>query len=140
MKFLWPEKYWTPSTISTVKWVSRRLKCLVESMIKLTDAPFIDRNTLFQIAEGFYLLKKSKHFSCLPSSYPHKEIIEELQEKMTLLAKANKNHEKIKFKMSPKRKAILIAVRYQIGDFVPRIHFSHLDFQESESFVKYGYE
>jgi len=128
-KFLYPHLYWSASYISKVKWVSLRFKCLVESLIELSKFRYIDSENLFGVAKGLEVLENSKHFKALGNDYPHKELIKELKGKITSMFNGHKNPY-IFFVIQPERKAELIATRFEIGNFVPKIKFSELDFTE----------
>jgi hypothetical protein len=122
-----PSRYWAGDTLGVVRWITQCLLCLTESMIRLSNRRHIDSHTLFEIADAFNRLAGSYSFGFLPANYPYKNLIKELQYKMNALANANRDREKVRFRLSSSRKAQLIAARFIIGNFVPRIKFSELE-------------
>jgi len=127
-KFLYPHLYWTAEYTAKVKWVSLRFRCLLECLIDFSRFRFIDGEDLQQVAEAFSTLENSRHFKALKEDYPHKELIYDLSEKTNY--RANENREIVRFFISPEKKAKLIATRFEIGNFVPKIYLSELDFSE----------
>jgi hypothetical protein len=125
--FQHPDRYWAGDMLGVVRWITQCLLCLAESMIQLSNRRHIDHHTLFEIADAFNRLAGSYSFGFLPANYPYKNLIKELQHKMNALANANSDREKIRFRLSPERKAMLIATRFIIGNFVPRIKFNELE-------------
>lgn len=122
-----PEKYWAGDTLKVVQWVTMVMRCLIESIIQLSNRKYIDEHTLFEIADAFNRLIGSYSYDFLPKNYPYMNLIKELQPKMNAVAHSNKGKEKICFRLSPERKAKLIAVRFLIANFVPKIKFSELE-------------
>ncbi len=122
-----PERYWSGDTLGAVRWITQCLRCLIESMIQLSNRRYIDNQTLFELADAFNRLVGSYSFDFLPKNYPYTNLIKELRQKMNSMANANNDKEKIRFRLSPERKAKLIATRFIIADFVPKIKFSELE-------------
>lgn len=48
-----PGEYWNSCTLSTVKWVSIRLRCLLENLIRLSNLPAVNYETLRAVLEAF---------------------------------------------------------------------------------------
>lgn len=126
--FQYDQNYWTGDMLSIVQWVTMCLRCLIESLIQLGNHRHIDNHTLFEVADAFNCLADSYCYEFLPANYPYKNMIKELQQKMSALANAENDNEKIRFRLSSERKAKLIATRFIIGDFVPKKKFSELEF------------
>lgn len=128
--FQYPAKYWSVYVLPTVKWVSVRLRCLIESLITLSNMPFIDNDSMVAVKEAFTALVNSSHFKRLPDNYPYLSLVKELEQKITLIAKQHKHTESIQFRLTLNRKAKLIAIRYILADFVPAMKFSEMNFNE----------
>ena len=128
-KFLFPEDYWHKGDIPYIKWVTLRARCLIDCVIRLSECRQIDEQTLFDIADAFHQLVSCKYFQAMPENYPNKKLVTELNEKIQMLSEENRESEKICFRISPDKKAELIAVRFHIGKFVPKIKFSELEFE-----------
>jgi len=128
--FQCPEKYWGAYTLPTVKWVSLRLRCLIESLIKLSNISAIDNDSMIAIRNAFTALINSGQFRRLPTNYPYTALIKDLEQKLAFIAKQYKHAESIQFRLTQKRKVELIGNRYILADFVPAIKFSEMDFKE----------
>ena len=122
------EKYWGAYTLPTVKWVSLRLRCLMESLIKLTNFPAIDNASMVAMRDAFTTLINSSQFRQLPTNYPYIALIKDLEQKLAFIAKQYKHAESLQLRLTQKRKVELIANRYILADFVQAIKFSEMDF------------
>lgn len=87
----------------------------------------IDRDTLLQVADAFNQLSASTNFEVIQHIYPYRNAIHELKQKLNALAEACEG-DRTAFKLSPRRQAELIGIRFEIGGFVPRMKFSELRF------------
>lgn len=125
-----PQKYWNAETLAHIRWVSQHFSTLIGTLLHLDAQHFVDKEAVYSIAEAFHQVYSSKHFSCLPTNYPFVKLIKELAEKMIGIVQEHQNSEAIRFRLSPDRKAQLIYMRWQMGDFVPRIKFSQTNFKE----------
>ncbi len=130
LMFQSPEKYWGAYTLPTVKWVSLRLRCLIESLIKLSNISAIDYASVIAVRDAFTTLINSSQFRRLPTNYPYTALIKELEQKLAFIAKQYKHSESIRFRLTTNRKVELIANRHILADFVPAIKFSEMDFNE----------
>jgi len=128
--FQYPQKYWDIYTLPAVKWVSLRLRCLLESLIRLSNYSTVDYDNILKVKEAFTALIGSSQFKRLPSNYPFTIFIKEMEQKLALIAKQHKHCESIRFRLTANRKVELIAIRFMLADFVPPIKFSELDFTE----------
>ena len=130
LMFQHPGDYWGIHTLLTVKWVSLRLRCLLESLIKLNNFSAIDYDNIVTVKEAFTALMDSNLFKRLPSNYPFTILIKEMEQKLALTAKQHKHCESIRFRLTTNRRVEFIAIRFMLADFVPPIKFSELDFTE----------
>jgi len=128
--FQHPGDYWGIHTLLTVKWVSLRLRCLLESLIKLSNYSAVDCDNVIKVKEVFTALIDSGEFKKLPPNYPFTKLIKELEQKLALIAKQHKHSESIRFRLTTNRKVELIGIRFMLADFVPAIKFSEIDFAE----------
>ncbi|SEW46027.1 hypothetical protein SAMN05428988_6218 [Chitinophaga sp. YR573] len=125
-----PEEYWSSYTLSAVKWVSIRLRCLLENLIRLSNLPAVNYQTLRAVLEAFNDIMASRHFRLLPPDYSYTTIIKELAGKLAVLAKQGKRQKTTRFRLTLNRKAELMAARYILAGLVPPARFSELDFKE----------
>ena len=128
-----PSKYWSYEKVKQVTWVNVRLCCLIESIIKLSNYSRIDTHTLFCIADAFNRLLHSHAFKNSPANYPYKLLIPDLCNKITQMAEQNRNETELTFHLPLERKAQLLAIRYQMQNYVPAIKFSEIDFTEGNT-------
>lgn len=128
--FQYPQQHWGANVLPTVKWVSLRLRCLLEILIKISNLSEVSSNDLFRINKAFNTLVASPNFNKLPTNYPYTALIKELDVKLTSIAKRHKGKKSIRFRLTLNRKAELIAKRYLIADFVPPAKFSEMNFAE----------
>jgi hypothetical protein len=128
-KFSHPEKYWHPKDIPYIKWVTVRVRCLLENVIKISNCPRIDSQTMLEVADAFKRLVSCDLLKWMPKNYPCTKWMMELNERIQAFAIANNNCETIRFRLSPQRKTKLIAQRFIIGDFVPKVKFTELEFE-----------
>lgn len=126
--FQHPGQYWGAYVLPTVKWVSLRLRCLVESLIKFNSFSVVEYDNIIALKEAFTSLINSNHFTLLPASYPFTGFIKEIEQKLALIAKQHEHYESIRFRLSVNRKVELIAIRFILADFVPAIKFSEMNF------------
>ena len=128
-----PVTYFGVEQIFHVKWVTVRFRCLVESLLCLSNYSSIDRHTLFCVTDAFIRLAQSRVFQKLPASYPYTELIKELCFKLHKIANENRNSEKIVFRLPVERKALLMSIRYLLIRHVPEMKFSEIDFTDEKS-------
>ena len=125
-----PEKYWGLYNLPIVKWVSLRLRCLLENLLKLSNLSAIDYATLITVKDAFTDLVASSNFKRLPSNYPNTGLIKELEHSLALIVKQYKRCDDIRFRLTQKRKVEIIAKRFMMADFVPATKFYDLDFKK----------
>lgn len=126
--FQHPGQYWGAYVLPTVKWVSLRLRCLVEGLIKLSNFSVVEYDNIIALKEAFTALMNSNYFSLLPANYPFTALIKEIEKKLAVIVKQQKHYESIRFRLSVSRKVELIAVRFLLADFVPAIKFNEICF------------
>src|ERR1017187_9128402 len=114
--------------------MGKRLRCLIESMIRLSNYSRIDKNTLLCISDAFNRLVQSKAYKNLPDNFAYTELIKELCIKLNSLVQSNTCEEQIRFTLSPKLKSNLISTRYKMLNIFSPMKFSELDFTEEKSF------
>ncbi len=130
-----PLRYWNGSHAVNVNWISVRLRCLLESIIKLSNYNKIDKHTLLCITDAFNRLIKSNAFKNLPDKYPYSGLIKELCIKLNRLVQKSEYSEQIKFSLSTEIKSRLISIRYEMLNYFPASKFSELDFIEEKNLL-----
>jgi hypothetical protein len=122
--------YWSSYYLPVVKWVSIRLRCLLENLIRLNNYSTIDNATVITLKEAFTTLIGSDNFKRLPSNYPNTRLIKELEEKLAFIVKGVEPRCHIRFRLSQKLKVEIIAKRFMMADFVPFVKFFELHFEK----------
>jgi hypothetical protein len=128
--FQHPRQYWSAYVLPSVKWVSLRLRCLLESLIKLSNFSVVEYDNIIALKEAFTALISSSHFKLLPANYPFTALIKDIEQKLALIAKQHEHCESIRFRLSVNRKVELIAVRFMLADFVPAVKLSEICFDK----------
>ncbi len=127
---------WPYDAIKAVQWINPRLRCLLESLIRLSNYAHIDYHTLLCLADAFYKLVLSRAFNNLPDNYPFTKLIFELNTKLQHLVVVNLNATKIVFRLPQKRKAEVAGIRFRLLEITAQLKFSELDFTEEPSKIQ----
>ena len=110
-------------------WVSIRYRCLVECLLTFSEMPFIDTDDLKEVCNAFTTLINSKYFNSLTSHYPYtKEIVWLRDTIKNLCLSADEEELSLRFKKDTKLR--LIATRWEMANYVPKISFTQLNFTE----------
>lgn len=125
-----PHKYWTTQTILSFKWVNIRLRCLLESMIRLSNYVVIDQHTLHCVSDALNRMQRSHTFKSLPSDYPFMEIIQELVGIIQKVPTINRRNNQVRFRIPLEQKTRLIYTRHILQKITSPLKFSELNFNE----------
>jgi hypothetical protein len=128
-----PLRYWSYEQAKYINWINIRFRCLIESLIRISNYSSIDAHTILCLNDAFVRLIKSNAYIKLPETYPYKKLIADLCSKINQIAAKNKHLTKIVLRLPLERKAQLIAIRYQMLESVPAMKFSEIDFIEEKS-------
>jgi hypothetical protein len=126
--FQHPGQYWGAYVLPSIKWVSLRFRCLVESLIKLSNFSVVEYDNIIALKDAFAALINSNYFALLPANYPFTALIKEIEQKLALIAKQHEHCKSIRFRLSISRKVELIDVRFMLADFVAVVKFSEISF------------
>lgn len=121
--------FWNDPT-GTYLWVSTRFKCLVECLLTFSEVKTIELDDLKEICNAFTLLIRSNYFKSLPNKYPYTNEILELRESLKKTCQSAEENEPLKFRLLPQTKKVLIANRWELHYYVPKINFDKLSFKE----------
>lgn len=111
-------------------WVSTRFKCLVECLLTFSEMKTIELDELKEICNAFTWLIRSNYFKSLPQPYPYTNEILELRESLKKICQSIDGNESFKFRLLPQTKKDLIATRWELHYYVPKVNFSELNFKE----------
>ena len=123
-------RYWYGRELEAVKWVSLRFRSIIESMLYLNPLRKFESKHIIKVSEGLKSIINSIYFKSLPANYPFTKRIREMSQK---LQKSTKNFtgREIEIEFPPiafQKKVRLIAMRFQLAQFVPKVKFSTLKF------------
>ncbi len=119
--------FWNDTT-GTYLWVSTRFKCLVECLLTFSETKTIELDSLKEICNAFTSLIRSNYFKSLPQAYPYRHEILELRQSLKKICLSSPEG-KIKFSLLPQTKKQLIATRWELHYYVPKVNFNEMGFE-----------
>lgn len=123
--FQYPRKYWYGNDLEKVKWVSIRLRCIVESLLSF-DRMDVRRREIIALNDALKSMSGATSFQFVPRNYPFKNEVAELQK---ILERVSRNAPKqVRIYLSREKKIKLIGLRFLLADFVRFEPFNNLDF------------
>lgn len=126
-KFQYPQKYWYGYELEDVKWVSVRMRCIIENLLYL-DRKTISKKTAVTLINALNDMVASRHYQFLPYNYPLKNELKELQKNVAAMGAIDTAS--IAFIIKKYRRVRLIAQRFMLADLVPFVRFKELDFSK----------
>jgi len=110
-------------------WISLRYRCLIECLLTFSEMQFIDIDDLKEVCNAFTAMIQSRSFSYLTPNYPYTKDIIRLRDTIKNLCLNAENDEQLALKFKKDTKLKLIATRWELANYVPKISFAQLDFQ-----------
>ena len=126
----YPQKYWQADTLATVKWISIRLRNLIENLLRCSNYNSIEKGSFKCMTNAFTQLIASPYFNLLPLNYPFTNLLIQLEQESNRIAGSVKKKSIFRFQLSSNRKVQLIAARYMLAGFIPFVKFSELNFEK----------
>lgn len=111
--------------------VSLHLRCLIECLLVFSEMKVVATTDLMELCDAFTYTIRSKSYSLLPDEYPYKETILILKEKLKRVCVKAQEVEKLKFSLTIEDKMELIAMRFELSQFIPKRQFIQLDFENA---------
>ncbi len=112
-----------------IKWLSLRLRCILENAIRFTEYASIDKESFTKLTNALNKLIDSHSWNNISHYFLVSRPLTELADRMNDLVNKNKK-ETIPLRISLKLKAHLVAIREQLKETVEKIPFNELDFSE----------
>ncbi len=113
-------------------WIGLRLRCLVECLLLFSEMKYTSVADLMEVCNAFTTVIRSSYYTLLPEEFPYISIMINLKEKLKKVCiKANKI-EKIKFRLTQEDKIELMAVRFELSQFIPKKQFIELLFESEK--------
>ncbi|OMP79989.1 hypothetical protein BW716_07170 [[Flexibacter] sp. ATCC 35208] len=125
-----PEQYWGTYVMQPVKWVSLRLRCLLENILRLSNMPSIPNETLVLLRDSFADMVAARPYRQLPADYPYTALVKDIIHNLDRIVYNVKPKGDTRFRLTLNRKASLIACRFTLAAMVPLVKFRELNFSE----------
>ncbi len=113
-------------------WIGLRFRCLVECLLLFSEMKFTTVADLMEVCNAFTTILRSSYYVLLPEEFPYRNIMVNLKEKLKKVCIKTHKIEKIKFRLAQDDKIQLIAIRFELSQFIPKKQFNELLF-ESEN-------
>lgn len=113
-------------------WIGLRFRCLVECLLLFSEMKFTTVADLMEVCNAFTTVLRSSYYTLLPEEFPYRNIMVNLKEKLKKVCLKAHKIEKIKFRLTQDDKIQLIAIRFELSQFIPKKQFNELLF-ESEN-------
>lgn len=111
-------------------WVNLRYRCLIESLLTLSEMQSINLDDLKEICNAFTDIINSSDFESLPEYYPYtKDIIGLWQNIKNFCLEADET-QSLKFKIKRSTRLNMMATRWELSHFVKKESFNQLNFEE----------
>jgi hypothetical protein len=123
--FQYPRKYWYGSDLEKVKWVSVRLRSIVETILSF-DKMDIERSEIISVHNALKAMTQASSFQFVPRNYPFKKEVTWLQR--TIERIRNNAPKRIRIYFSKEKKIRLIGQRFLLADLIPFEPLDNLNF------------
>lgn len=110
-------------------WISLRYRCLLECLLTLSEMHSVELDDLKEICNALTAVIQSKQFQCMIPEYPYIKEIPWLRDIVKNLC-LNAEEEVLTFRLKKETKLKLIAARWELSNYVPKIGFDKLNFTE----------
>jgi hypothetical protein len=108
------------------------LKCLFKTTLVLSNFTVISRPTFMQFIETFSKVVQSTQFQKLPKHFPYHALALEMEQMLHTLALEGRHKRTFRLRLSPDRKAQLIAVGFEMRDVQDK-KFNSISFIETDT-------
>jgi len=124
-----PMIHWPLNDVKNILWVNVRLRCLLASLVKMSNFAHVDKESFTLLANGFISLYNSPAFQSLPANYPYTNLFIELTDWLRESAAKHNAREDVKVILTVRRKALIIAICYELAENTEIVKFSELKFE-----------
>ncbi len=114
-----------------VKWISTYYRCLLESVLTISNIKTVEWTDLAELTNAFTFLITTPYFKELPDNYPFIKEIVRLKDKLKAFCLESQDEEHVQLKLKIETKQDLLLQRYELSMF-SKITFNQLqlDFQQ----------
>lgn len=110
-------------------WISLRYRCLLECLLTLSEMQSVELEDLKEICNALTDVIQSRPFQCMIQEYPYIKEIPWLRDIIKNLC-LNAEEEILTFRLKKETKLKLIAARWELSNYVPKVGFDKLNFRE----------
>ncbi|MBA3705108.1 MAG: hypothetical protein H0W84_04205 [Bacteroidetes bacterium] len=111
-------------------WITERYRCLLECLLLFSEMKEIKLDDLKEVCNAFTDIILSRHYANLHPNYPYKNEIKQMRERIKKKCLNSGNNEILKYKLSREEKQMMMAIRFELSQFVPKRKFDELKFTE----------
>lgn len=111
-------------------WVNLRYRCLVESLLTLSEMESVNLDDLKEICNAFTGMIQSSGYEHLPEYYPYEKDIKTLWQTLKKLCSEADEEQPLNFKLKRSTRLNLIVTRWELAHFVRKESFNQLNFEE----------
>lgn len=111
---------------SQIQWVSLHYRCLLDTVITVSDIKIIEWGDLAEITNAFTFLITTNYFKELPSDYPFTKEVVSLREKLNNFCLAAQEEEYVQFRLKFDTKKELLLQRFELGSVFSKINYNQL--------------
>ena len=118
---------WLRRHITTqIQWVSIHYRCLLDSVLTVSDIKVIEWADLAEITNAFTFLISTTYFKELPADYPFTKEIISLREKLNNFCLESQEEEYVQFRLKFDTKKELLLQRYELASVFSKINYNQL--------------
>jgi len=111
---------------SQVEWISIHYRCLLDSVLTMSNMKAIEWVDLAELTNAFTFLITSDYFKTLPEDYPFTKAIVVLRDKLKLFCLETQDDEWVQFRLKFSTKKDLLLQRYELACVFSKISFNQL--------------
>jgi len=112
--------------INQVQWVSIHYRCLLESVLTVSEMKVVEWADLAELTNAFTFLIATIYFKELPDNYPYSKDIISLRDKLKYFCLETKEEEYVQFSLKLDTKKELFLQRFELSLAFPKINFNQL--------------
>jgi hypothetical protein len=111
---------------SQIQWVSLHYRCLLDTVLTVSDMKNIEWTDLAEITNAFTFLISTNYFKELPADYPFTKEIISLREKLNNFCLETQEEEYVQFRLKFDTKKELLLQRYELASVFSKINYNQL--------------
>ena len=109
-----------------IQWVSLHYRCLLDTVLIVSDMKNIEWVDLAEITNAFTFLMSTTYFKELPADYPFTKEIISLREKLNGFCLETQEQEYVQFRLKFDTKKELLLQRYELASVFSKINYNQL--------------